>query len=65
MDDSLISLQEELAHQAMEISRLSDEMYAQQREISQLKRQISTFKETMESMSQMRDAADETPPPHY
>ncbi len=65
MTDDIIQLQEELAHQALTISRLSDELYAQQREILQLQKQMGNFKETVESLSQTGFEVDESPPPHY
>ena len=65
MTESLTALQEIVAHQELEISRLSDEIYAQQREIAQLRQMLLKFKETVESLSQLRSAEDETPPPHY
>ncbi len=65
MSDSTIALQEELAHQALEISRLSDELYAQQKEILQLKDQLGDFKEALESGTHIRSQEEETPPPHY
>lgn len=65
MTESLTALQEIVAHQELEISRLSDEIYAQQREIAQLRQMLLKFKETVESLSQLRSAEDEIPPPHY
>ena len=65
MADDLTELQEMLAHQAMEISRLSEEMYAQQKEIRQLKQKLGRFLEAVESLSHLRSEAEETPPPHY
>ena len=61
----MIELQEELSHQAYEISRLSDELYAQQKEILHLKQQLGSFKEALEGGSHIRSQAEETPPPHY
>lgn len=65
MNNQIIQLQEELAHQSMEISRLSEELYAQQKEILRLSKHISEFKETLESGSHIRYQSEETPPPHY
>jgi len=65
MSDSTIALQEELAHQALEISRLSEELYAQQKEIAVLKEQVGDFKEALESGALIRSPEEETPPPHY
>lgn len=65
MSEDIVELQEELAHQSLTISRLSDELYAQQREILQLKKQLSVFKETVESLSNLRSEDEEAAPPHY
>ncbi len=64
-NSSITMLEEQLAHQSIEIERLSDELYAQQKEITQLKKQIGHFKQTVESLSHIRAESDEAPPPHY
>ena len=69
MEDDIITLQTKLGHQEHEIRGLSDELYAQQKEITRLKHQMNELKEMLRSMSDDRsttpDTHDEPPPPHY
>lgn len=65
MADAITELQEMIAHQTVEILRLSDELYVQQKEILQLRKKVSHFEETLKSLSHLRSEEEETPPPHY
>ncbi len=64
----ITKLQEIVAHQSEDISRLSDELYAQQKEIAELYRQIASLKVKLQSAiedSGVKPIEDEAPPPHY
>lgn len=68
MDDIIIKLQETLFHQGEDIARLSEELYAQQKEISTLNFQVEKLKAKLKSMDEggdIRKPDEETPPPHY
>ena len=66
MDKDIIALQEMLAHQSLEIEKLSDELYAQQKETTKLGREVKRLSTQLEMLShQQSDGADEPPPPHY
>ncbi len=61
-------LEEKIAYLEHEVSQLSDELYAQQKEISLLREALERVNETIKNNSDgspMRDASEETPPPHY
>lgn len=68
MDTIIIKLQETLAHQSEEISRLSEELYIQQKEIAALQVQINHLQAKLETVTEaatMRSLDQEVPPPHY
>jgi uncharacterized coiled-coil protein SlyX len=68
MDEAIIQLQTTAAHQAEEISSLSKELYAQQKELEKLKQIVANLKEEIRTLSQGEAdgvAIDEPPPPHY
>lgn len=69
MNDPITQMQETLAHQDEEIRRLSDEVYAQQKELAQLKQQFALlqdkFRAALAEDNGMRSPDQETPPPHY
>lgn len=69
MDKIIIQLQEEVSHQGEYIERLNDELYAQQKEIVELRKQLIKLYEKFESSSDdgasIRKLEEETPPPHY
>lgn len=69
MDNALITLQEIVSHQAMQISQLSDELYAQQREITELRTQLNRLHQKYQQLSERQsdnaDTLPEPPPPHY
>ena len=57
-----------MAHQSEEISRLSDELYIQQKEIAALLAQIKLLQAKLETVidsANMRSLDQEAPPPHY
>ena len=68
MKETIIALQETLAHQEQEIVRMSEEIYTQQREIAILRQQVmqldAKFKEVIEEIP-TRTTEQEAPPPHY
>lgn len=69
MDDTIIKLQEAISHQGEDISHMSDVLYAQQKEIENLRQQVIKLAQKLESIR--NDSADtqnigaEPPPPHY
>lgn len=69
MEKVIIKLQEEIFHQGEYIERLSTELYAQQKEIVQLRKQLQGLSDKFESVSNdgasIRRPEEETPPPHY
>lgn len=68
MDDPIITLQELLEHQRQDIASLSEELYAQQKEIALLKKQLLKLNDKMQALGNSQGAAnptDEPPPPHY
>ena len=67
MDDSIIELQTIVAHQAEEIANLSQEMYAQQKELMKLKQQMAMLLDRFRSLAEAgaQDKTPEPPPPHY
>lgn len=67
MDDTLITLQETVAHQAIEIEQLHGELYAQQQEIAELKKQLKLLKNQLSAAHEATAQPDtpEPPPPHY
>lgn len=68
-DSTLITLQEIVSHQQEEITRLSDELYAQQKDILQLRAELASLRAMLKASAgdgfQIRSQAEETPPPHY
>lgn len=67
MNDLLIELQTKMEYQAEEIAHLSQELYIQQKELSQLKRQMAALMDRFRSLSDTgpQDNTIEPPPPHY
>lgn len=64
----IITLQERIAYQDEEITRLSDELYAQQKDMADLRRELKNIASKIdqgESESNIRPVSEETPPPHY
>lgn len=69
MEDMIIKLQTTLADQAEDIASLSEELYAQQKEVIELKRQYAELKGRVQVLSDedgaIADVGTEPPPPHY
>ncbi len=69
MNDTLITLQEMVAHQGREMAALSDELYQQQKEVAALKAELAILRSTVKALkhddSGIRHPHEETPPPHY
>jgi uncharacterized coiled-coil protein SlyX len=69
MEQKIIDLQIIIEHQAADIASLSEELYAQQKELAALKRQFAELKESLKAMADeggaVKDLSQETPPPHY
>jgi SlyX protein len=68
MQDDIIKLQEIISHQQEELARMSDEIYAQQKEIAELQRLFNKLKLQMEQAiaeAATGDIGPERPPPHY
>lgn len=63
--ERIIQLEEELAHQAMEVTRLSEELYKQQKELALLHKQFLQLKQSLQGMSLIRTSSEEDAPPHY
>lgn len=69
MDERIVKLENIVQEQADEIASLSTELYTQQKEIAALTRQLALFGDRLMHLSQndgvVKDASEETPPPHY
>lgn len=69
MDETIIKLQNIVQDQADEIASLSAELYTQQKELAALKKQFALIVNRLTALSQndgvVKDASEETPPPHY
>ena len=68
MEDIIIKLQEALFHQGEDIARLSEELYAQQKELAMLNFKVEKLTEKLKNISEdsgIRKQDEETPPPHY
>jgi SlyX protein len=68
MDDRITRLEEQIALMQADLSQISDELYAQQKENSSLRREIETLKDRMKSVqsdSGILKPEEDSPPPHY
>ena len=68
MTDRLQQTEETLAFMQAEISQLSEELYAQQKEIASLRLEIAKLHakwQASQSDSGIIHPMDDTPPPHY
>lgn len=64
----ITALEELCAYQQIEIQQLSDELFAQQKEMSSLYSRLHRLEQKLQSMSEIspvRPLEEETPPPHY
>lgn len=73
MNEDILTLQETVAHQAMQIEELSEALYAQQKDNAKLREEMDAFKEQFKRLMEMAQSDDgasyttgyEPPPPHY
>lgn len=65
MQDDIIKLQEMVSYQQEEISRLSDELFRQQRLMDELRGKLAAFQSQLEEIGESLNPADDRPPPHY
>lgn len=67
MEEDIITLQELVAHQSLEIEQLSGELHMQQKEVKQLQLQMKKLRADMEDSANddPRQSLPEPPPPHY
>ena len=68
MDDRITKLEEQIALMQADLSQISDELYAQQRENGSLRREIQTLKDriySVQSDSGILKPEEDSPPPHY
>ena len=68
MDDRITRLEEQIALMQADLSQISDELYAQQKENSSLRREIETLKDRIKSVqsdSGILKPEEDSPPPHY
>jgi len=69
MNEDIITLQIAITRQEDDISRLSDELYTQQKEIAELRTYIQKVDNILGHLKQdennIRQPNEETPPPHY
>lgn len=69
MEKQMIELQEMLAHQQFALDKMSEELFAQQKEVAELKRQLKRLGEQVDQAQPDDGGAGqggyEPPPPHY
>ncbi len=68
MDYRIIRLEEQIALMQADLSQISDELYAQQKENSCLRREIETLKDKIKSVqsdSGILKPEEDSLPPHY
>lgn len=68
MDDKIKQIEEQTAILQAELSQMSDELYAQQRDIEQLRNEIENLKSKLQNVptdSGILTADEDIPPPHY
>ena len=67
MNDRITDLEIQLTHQQQQVEELNDLMYRQQQEIDALTLELRQIKEQLQIVlpSLVREAEDESPPPHY
>ncbi|MBT6123350.1 MAG: SlyX family protein [Candidatus Puniceispirillum sp.] len=68
MDSKIKKLEEQTAILQAELSQMSDELYAQQREIEQLRNAIGNLSSKLQNVptdSGILSPDEDVPPPHY
>jgi SlyX protein len=68
MDNKFKKIEEQTAILQAELSQMSDELYAQQKEIEQLRVEIGNLKSKLQNVptdSGILTADEDVPPPHY
>ena len=68
MDDRITRLEEQIALMQADLSQISDELYAQQKENGSLRGEIETLKDTIQAVrsdSGILKPEEDSPPPHY
>ena len=68
MDSKIRKLEELTAILQAELSQMSDELYAQQKDIEQLRIELGNLKSKLQNVatdSGILTADEDTPPPHY
>jgi SlyX protein len=68
MDDRITRLEEQIALMQADLSQISDELYAQQKENGSLRREIKTLKDRIQSVqsdSGILKPEEDSLPPHY
>lgn len=68
MDANIKKLEEKLAFMQLDLQQMSDEIFAQQREITKLKSKIDRLEDKVKSLDQnhgILSPDDDIPPPHY
>jgi len=68
LSQRITALEELCAYQQIEIHQLSDELFAQQKEMSSLYSRLHRLEQKLQSMAEIspvRPLEEETPPPHY
>ena len=68
MDDRITRLEEQIALMQADLSQISDELYAQQKENGSMRWEIETLKDTIQAVqsdSGILKPEEDSPPPHY
>ena len=68
MEKTIQDLQEQIAFMQSEISQLSDELYAQQKEMTTLRLSLMKLEQKLQAAQgdgAILSPSEDTPPPHY
>jgi uncharacterized coiled-coil protein SlyX len=68
MDETVIRLQEMISHLEHDFSKLSAELYTQQKELAVLRQQVLSLQKKLEASADntpLQTLTQEPPPPHY
>jgi len=65
MQERIIELEKRSAFQEDMIAQLNEVVTAQQRQIDELTKQLAFLRETLVGGDLVKEADEETPPPHY